>query len=90
MRVRMIFEGLNGSQVDRTYHGPWAWFKLLDASSVKKTSQPTRYLVTFAVRNERTSQNQDVHTIVYEVKTKSSNNPLKRDALTAFKMPESI
>lgn len=89
MRVRMVFEDVQGSQYDRSFQGAWAWFRLLDSSYVEKTSQSSTYLVTFSAGDERGSQ-RDAHKITYEVKTKSVDNPLRRDVLNAFRCPESI
>lgn len=89
MRVRMVFEDIQGSQYDRSFHGAWAWFRLLDSSYVEKTSQSSTYLVTFSAGDERGSR-RDAHKITYEVKAKSVNNPLRRDVLNAFRCPESI
>lgn len=89
MRVRMVFEDVRGSQYDRTFHGAWAWFRLLDSSYVEKTSQSTTYLVTFSVGDDRRTQ-RDAHKITYEVKTKSIDNPFRREVLSAFSLPESI
>lgn len=89
IRVRMVFEDLQGSQYERSFHGAWAWFRLLDASYVEKTSKSSTYLVTFSAGEERGSR-RDAHKITYEVKTKSVDNPLRRDVLNAFRCPESI
>lgn len=89
MQVRMVFEDLQGSQYDRSFQGGWAWFRLLDASYVEKTSQSNTYLVTFSAGDERGTQ-RDAHKITYEVKTKSVENPLRREVLSAFRVPESI
>ncbi len=89
MQVRMAFEDLNGTEYDRSFHGPWAWFRLLDASYVEKTSQSTTYWVTFSAGDER-GTSRDAHKIAYEVKTKSVDNPLRRDLLSSFNVPESI
>lgn len=89
MRVRMVFEDLQGSQYDRSFHGAWAWFRLLDSSYVEKTSQSSTYLVTFSAGDERGAR-RDAHKITYEVKTKSVDNPLRREVLNAFRCPESI
>lgn len=89
MRVRMVFEDVQGSQYDRSFQGAWAWFRLLDSSYVEKTSQSSTYLVTFSAGEERGNQ-RDAHKMTYEVKTKSVDNPLRRDVLNAFRCPESI
>ena len=89
MRVRMTFEDLNGTEYDRSFQGPWAWFRMLDSSFVEKTSQSTTFLVTFTAGDERGTQ-RDAHKITYEVKTKSADSPFRRDLLTSFSIPESI
>lgn len=90
MRVRMVFEDLQGSQYERTFQGGWAWFRLLDSSYVEKTSQSNIYLVTFSAGDERAGGQRDAHKITYEVKTKSADSPLRREVLSAFRAPESI
>jgi len=89
MRVRMEFEDLQGASYDRSFQGAWAWFKLLDASYVEKTSQSTKYLVTFSAGQAGGLQ-KDAHKITYEVKTKSTDNPFRREVLNSFKCPQSI
>ena len=39
---------LNGAQFDKSYTGPWAWFRLMDASNIQSTPQSNIYLITFA------------------------------------------
>ncbi len=89
MRVRMVFEDLQGTQYDRYYQGAWAWFRMLDNSYVQKTGQATKYLVTFSAGDERGTR-RDAHKMTYEVRTKSTANPFKREVLNAFRCPESI
>lgn len=89
MRVRMVFEDLQGSQYDKSFQGAWAWFRMLDTSYVQKTGNATTYLVTFSAGDERGTQ-RDAHKITYEVKTKSIDNPFRREVLNAFYCPESI
>ena len=89
MRVRAVFEDLQGSEYERSYQGPWAWFRMLDSSYVQKTGRATTYLVTFSAGDERGIQ-RDAHKITYEVRTKSTDNPFKREVLNAFNCPDSI
>ena len=87
-RIRVIFEDLNGTQFDKAYTGPWAWFRLLDASKIQSTPQSNIYLITFAhdmdVAAAHTRQ------IVYEGRATSIHNPFKNDLLESFRCPESI
>lgn len=87
-RIRVIFEDLNGSSYDRSYTGPWAWFRLMDSSDIKATTQSNVYLITFSAG----SGNSDAATrkIVYEGKATSIHNPFKNDLLGSFRCPESI
>jgi len=87
-RIRIIFEGLNGAYTDRSYVGPWAWFRLMDESDIKQTAQSNIYLITFSLGSTDGSNTQ--RTIVYEGKATSVNNPFKNDLLSVFKCPESI
>lgn len=89
MRVRMVFEDTQGSQYERSFHGAWAWFRLLDSSYIEKTSQSSTYLVTFSAGDRRGSR-RAAHKITYEVKTKSIDNPLRREVLNSFNLPDSI
>lgn len=84
-RVRVIFESLNDQVFDKTFVGPWAWFHLMDASDLKKTSQSNVYQITF-----RAGSGADARSIVYEGRAKSVNNPFRNDLLSSFRCPESL
>ncbi len=83
-RIRVAIEDLNGSVHERTFSGPWAWFRLMDASNIQKTGKSNVYRITFSTGGG------DAHKIVYEGKTKSINNPLSNSLLTSFKSPETL
>lgn len=89
LRVRLLFEDLQGSRYDQNYQGAWAWFRLLDASYIEKTAQSSTYLVTFTVGDEPGNR-REAHRITYEVKAPSMNNPLRRDLLSDFTLPENL
>ncbi|MFL0799645.1 MAG: type VI secretion system membrane subunit TssM [Agarilytica sp.] len=84
-RIRIAIEDLNGSLHEQNFSGPWAWFRLMDASTIKKTSRSNVYRITFSAGSRGGE-----HTIVYEGKTKSVNHPLSNSLLAAFKAPESL
>ena len=86
-RIRVIFEDLNGSVYDRAYTGPWAWFRLMDNSDIKATTQSNVYLITFSTGS---GGGATPRKIVYEGKATSIHNPFKNDLLGAFRCPESI
>lgn len=92
-RVRILFESLNEQQFSKTYEGPWAWFRLLDNSSLRKTSNSSIYQVTFGIDDGLVSTNatsSPTHSITYEIKVKSVNNPFNRNLLGSFRCPERI
>ncbi|HEX7762855.1 MAG TPA: type VI secretion IcmF C-terminal domain-containing protein, partial [Cellvibrio sp.] len=86
-RIRVIFEDLNGAQFDKSYTGPWAWFRLMDASNIQSTPQSNIYLITFAQDIDTTTSTRK---IVYEGRATSIHNPFKNDLLESFRCPESI
>lgn len=88
-RVRMMFEDLNEDRHERTYDGPWAWFKLQDKSRLAKTKKSNVYLVSYIVP-EKVGNKTRNHTIKYLIKAKSVNNPFSQNLLGKFKIPETI
>ncbi|SMF29946.1 type VI secretion system protein ImpL [Alteromonadaceae bacterium Bs31] len=85
-RVRVIFQDLNDLRHDATYNGPWAWFRLMDASDIEKTNSTNVYRLRFKVDGIRGN----AHEIEYLAKAKSINNPLRSDWLSSFRCPDSI
>ncbi len=88
-RVRIVFESVNEERHDKTFYGPWAWFKLQDKSNIKKTKKSNVYLATFSV-TDRSGDSKIQHEIKYLIKAKSVNNPFNQNLLGAFKCPSSI
>jgi len=88
-RVRIVFEDLSEDRHEKTFDGPWAWFKLQDKSKIKKTKKSNVYLATYSV-TERSDDIKIEHTIKYLIKAKSVNNPFNQNLLGAFKCPGSI
>ena len=96
-RVRIIFEDLDERQYSKTFDGPWAWFKLLDRSTLSKTEKSNVYLITYDILDakpdaeESSSSEPGIrHEITYEIKAKSINNPLENNLLSSFRLPENI
>lgn len=88
-RVRIIFEDIQGGQYDRSFTGPWAWFRLMDAAHIEGTTQSNIYKITF--RHE--SANADINSprkVVFEGRATSINNPFKNELLNMFRCPETI
>lgn len=86
-RIRVAIEDLSGELHEKTYSGPWAWFRLMDASNTQKTSRSNVFRITFSASN---SSNNNAHSIVYEGKTQSINNPFSNNLLGSFRAPESL
>jgi len=96
-RVRIIFDDRNDNRHEKSFDGPWAWFKLQDRSRIKKTRKSNVYLATYAVnelldnKDKRTNKISKIqHKIQYLIKAKSVNNPFSKNLLGAFKCPSSI
>lgn len=86
-RIRVMFQDLNDVLHDKSYSGPWSWFRLIDASSIGKTNRANVYRLTFTVDETGSSE---THSIVYEAKAASVNNPIQSGWLSSFRCPESI
>ncbi len=89
-RIRVIFEDLSGAQFDKVFNGPWAWFRLMDASAIQSTPQSNIYLITFGHSADTESAARSKRQIVYEGRATSVHNPFKNDLLSSFRCPESI
>jgi len=96
-RVRIVFEDVDEDRHEKTFDGPWAWFKLQDRSRLKKTRKSNVYLVTYAVtelvdnRNKGKNKITKIkHNMKYLIKAKSINNPFSKNLLGAFRCPSSI
>jgi type VI secretion system protein ImpL len=64
-----------GGRPNRTFPGPWAWFRLLDASQAQRQSD-VRYLITF----ER-----DGHSARVPIEAASVRNPFGKQTLQQFR-----
>jgi type VI secretion system protein ImpL len=89
-RLRIAFEDLHGSQFDKVYSGPWAWFRLLDSSTIEATSQSNVYYITFSDGNSDHQSSSKHRKITFEGRTNSVNNSFKNDLIRAFKCPETL
>ena len=82
-RVRIVFENLEGGTYDKSYNGPWAWFRLMDQSKVERTNKSNVYRINF-------SSDDNAYQMVYQGKVKSINNPFSNNFLSAFRCPEKL
>lgn len=86
-RIRIAIEDINGVLHEKTFTGPWAWFRLMDDSNITRTSTSNIYRITFQASR---SGSGDPESIVYEGKTKSINHPLSNSLLASYSTPESL
>lgn len=86
-RARIIFEDLSYDSSSTTYEGPWAWFRLLDASSLRRTQGSNVYRVSFAVKPHGRIE---AHKAEFDIKAKSVDNPFSSNLLSAFRCPEAL
>jgi len=89
-RVRIVFEDLAENRHEKTYDGPWAWFRLQDQSSLTKTRQSNVYMVTYDIPENQVSTGKGRHHIQYLIKAKSVDNPFNENLLGTFRCPENI
>lgn len=89
-RVRVVFEDLSENRHEKTYDGPWAWFRLQDQSSLTKTRNSNVYMVTYDIPEEKGVSKSGRHHIQYLIKAKSVDNPFNENLLGTFRCPESI
>lgn len=73
--VRARFELLNGKHSDSAVDGPWAWFRLLDRSIVKRVGAD-RILTSFSAGNVKAK---------YKIIASSIINPFTLSALHRFR-----
>ena len=76
-RVRLVFEKGGKSVHSVRKEGPWAWFRLLEESGIKKLGSD-KLLVTFRVKGK---------TAKYELRANSVNNPFELGDLHRFSCP---
>lgn len=74
-QAAIAFEGAGGSGPSLVREGPWAWFRLLELSQVKRVSD-TRLNVTFATGGR---------TMQVTLDAASIRNPFARDELAGFR-----
>ncbi len=94
-RVRLVFEDLSDQQHSITYEGPWAWFRLQDNAQLTRTAAKNIYRVVYSAADGNRSGTDLTganlkHSIRYEIKAKSINNPFNKDLLGSFKCQNKI
>ena len=82
--VRIVFEDLDYRSVSRTYEGPWAWFRALDAAQVQSAGATNVYRVSF---NAATGSGGEPYVARFDIRAKSVNNPFGADLLGRFRCP---
>ena len=85
--VRLVFEDLEYRSSSDGYEGPWAWFRALDAASLKSGGATNVYRVTFAVSPGPGAES---YTAQFDIRAKSVRNPFGADLLGRFRCPETL
>ncbi len=80
-QVRVAFEHLSGSRFTITKEGPWAWFKLLDESTIDRLRSADKINITFETAGLKAR---------YKLDAGSVTNPFTSDALVNFSCPERL
>jgi type VI secretion system protein ImpL len=86
-----VFEDLDENYHEKSFEGPWAWFRLQEESKLTKTNQANVFLVNYTVQDWADNKTAIIkRTIQYLIRAKSVNNPFSEDLLGSFKCPETI
>lgn len=85
--VRIVFEDLEYRSVSRTYEGPWAWFRALDAARVESAGATNVYRVSFDLA---TGSGEQPYEARFDIRAKSVDNPFGADLLGRFRLPERL
>jgi type VI secretion system protein ImpL len=80
-RVRLSFERIGASNFSIVKEGPWAWFKLLDDSSMGRKSSADQIQVTFSTAGLK---------VKYQIQASSVTNPFTNRELAKFRCPERL
>jgi len=80
-RVRLVFERIGAGSFSITKDGPWAWFKLLDDSSMDQQRSTDQVIVTFSTAGLKAR---------YKIQASSVTNPFTNDELSKFRCPERL
>ncbi len=78
VRMEMAPNEGNGMRIE---NGPWAWFKVLDDSTIRPGSGPEQYQVVFSLGGR---------TATYELIARSAYNPFDLPELSEFRCPQRL
>ncbi len=81
IRVRIIFEDLNETVHRKHFEGDWAWFRLLDASSMEATRNNNEYEITFSESGRNAK---------FRLIANSSINPFDHSLLRNYRCPQTL
>ncbi|VAW69194.1 IcmF-related protein [hydrothermal vent metagenome] len=80
-RVRLIFERFGAGRFSIVKDGPWAWFKLLDSSTIGRTRSADQIQVTFSTAGLKAR---------YQIQASSITNPFTNRELAKFRCPKRL
>jgi type VI secretion system protein ImpL len=80
-RVHVSFERIGAGSFSIAKEGPWAWFKLLDVSTMGSKSSADQIQVTFSTAGLKAR---------YQIQASSVTNPFTERELTKFRCPERL
>jgi len=79
--VRLTLRTLKGREMNISWEGPWALFRMLDDAVVENAGTAERFIVTFHVEG---------FSAKFELMAYSVYNPFGRESLQRFRCPESL
>ncbi|HVK98891.1 MAG TPA: type VI secretion IcmF C-terminal domain-containing protein, partial [Dongiaceae bacterium] len=80
LSVRILFEDLNQTLHRESFEGTWSWYRLLDASSLRKVD-PNRYTVTIMKDTRRAD---------YQLEADTRASGLDLGLLRSYRCPDKL
>lgn len=80
-RVRLVFERFGAGRFTIVNDGPWAWFKLLDDSSIQRQRSADQVLAVFSTSGLKAR---------YLIQASSVTNPFSKREISKFRCPERL
>lgn len=79
--VRLVMQGKDGKSAETNTHGPWAWFRLVDRSSLKLSNDPRMFYLNMSAGD---------YSVQMQMITGNKINPFLPGILYKFRCPDNL
>ena len=84
-RIRFLFDKVSGNTVERSFTGPFAWFRFLDATTQSRGQRSNELIL-----NVGASQGSQRNSIRYQVRLPSRFSPFDKSLISNFRCPKTL